>query len=642
MRVRVIRGVPPLALLLLALPPSVAHADDLPAGPITVSTETLGFGRDIGFRGPDDAVTLTLPVPAGLSPDTLQATIQPPGNLDSGWIDVLSDGVILQRIPIDTGTLAAPLSVPLDRVPVRGGAATVTLHTVLDPVGETCPAGWTGRALALLDTRIGYSGTVLDPRTVAEFVPPILERVELYLPEQPTAAESAAAASLTTTIGSRYTGRAPDFVVLPSPPAPGVDGGAFTRRIVVDEDDAPARLRVLPGQATPTLEVTGPAAGLAEQVRALRSTLSTLAVQDSVTLGGDAPVSRLASTDLTFSDLGIGTPSASAVGVAAVDFGIDQSRIGRRVHDVKLDLSGVYTPATSVRTSILTVSVGGRVVDSWPADASGRIDRTIAVPDDLLSRVTPVTVSLQTSGGTNECGREQPVTVRLDSTSRVLSAPAGAGADFAALPQAFLPDMQVATATASLGDTARAVGILADLQALSTAPLVPEWVSLDDAVTGDKPAIIVSPDAPPTGLPLPLTLTGGRTLTLTGTDGGTGTVTFPADIGFASLQVFDDRGRTVLVASSTTSAPELDRTLAWLRAEPGRWASLSGNIVFTAPGQEPVTLASATVATGAATESDDSGAVARLLTIGGALVVVGLLVAGIVALVRRGQHRPRS
>lgn len=638
--VRVIRCLPPVVLFLMVLSPSAAHADELPTGPITVSAETLGFGTDIGFRGHDDTLTLTLPVAAGLVPQALDTTVQPPGDLAGGRIDVLADGVVLQRIPLATDAVSTPLSIPLDRVPVRNGAATVTLHTVLRPAGEICPTDWTGRALTLLDTRIRYAGTPRDPATVAEFLPPILDRVELYLPEQPTVAESAAAASLTTAIGSRYAGRAPEFVVLPSPPAATVGGGTFTRRIVVDENDAPARIRVLPAQATPTLELTGPAAGLAEQVRALRSDLSTLAVQETATLGGVAAVPQLASDDLTFDALGIGTPSATAVGVATVEFGVDQSRIGRRVHDVRLDLSGVYTPATSVRTGIVTVSVGDRVVDSWPADASGVIDRTVAVPDDLLTRVTPVSVSLQTSGGTSRCGLEQPVTVRLDSASRVHTAAAGTGTDFAALPQSLLPDVQVATATASLADTARAVGLLADLQALSAAPLIPEWVSVDAAVTGDKPAVIVQAEAPPTGLDLPLTLTGGRTLTLSDPNGDAGTVTFPADLDFASVQVLEDRGRTVLVASATSTAAELDRTLAWLRAEPGRWAGLAGDIVFTTPDRDPVVLSTASTPGTEAADSDDAGTVTQVLTIGGVLAAAGLLVAGIVAVVRRGRHTP--
>jgi len=638
--VRVIRCIPPLALILVALSPAVAHADRS-ADSITVSADTLGFGDHIGFRGHDDTVTLTLPVPAGLTPRALDATVQPPGDLARGRIDVLSDGVVQQRIPLDADAVAAPLTIPLDLVPVRDGAATVTLHTALYPIGETCPADWTGRALALLDPRIRYDGTPRDPATVGEFLPPILERIELYLPEQPTAAESAAAASLTTAIGSRYSGREPEFVVLPAPPAATDDAGAFTRRIVIHQNDATAQARVLPAQTTPTLELTGSAAGLADQVRGLRSDLSVLAVQETATLGGTAVVPQLATTDLAFDELGIGAPSATAVGVATVEFGVDQSRIGRRVHDLRLELSGVYTPTTSVRTGIVTVSVGDRVVDSWPADDTGRIDRTVSVPDALLSRVTPVTVSLQTSGGTTQCGLEQPVTIRFDGTSRVITAPAGAGVDFAALPHSLLPDVQVATATASLADTARAVGILADLQALSGAPLIPEWVSVDAAVTGDKPAIIVSPDTVPTGLNLPLTLTGGRALTVTDDTGRTGTVTFPSDVRFASLQVLEDSGRTVLVASATTPAAELDRTLSWLRAEPGRWATLTGDVVFTAPGQEPMVLTAATTATAADTASDDLGIVGRMLTIGGVLAAAGLLVGGIVAFACRGHRSPR-
>jgi len=643
--VHAIRCLLPLMLLLVVLSPFTAHADERPSQPVPVSSRALGFGDEIGFRGHHDTVTLTMPVPDGLALSTLETAVQLPGDLARGRLDVLSDGVVLQRIPLPTDVVSVPLSIPLDRIPVRNGAATLTLSVTLYPIGETCPTDWTGRSVTLLDPRVVYTGTDRAPTTVAEFMPPILERVELALPDEPTAAESGAAVSLTTAIGARYTGRAPEIVVVPPAPNSASDGGVFTRRIVIRENDETPQVRVLPDQATPTLEVTGTAAGLAEQIRALRNDLSALAVQDTVTFDGAAVVAHLAATDLTFDEVGIGTASATSIGVATVEFGVDQTRIGGRVHDLRLELRGVYTPASAVRTGIVTVAVGGRVIDSWPADSSGVIDRTVVVPDDVLTRVVPVTVSLQTSGDSAGCGLDQPVTIQLDGDSRVVSAAntTGTGADFTDLPQGLLPDVQVAADGTGRADTGRAVELLAELQALSTVPLNPEWVAMDDALTGEVPAVIVSARTLPQGLDLPLTLTGGRTLSLTVPEGPAGTVTFPTDVDFASLQVLEDRDRLVLVASATSAASELDRTLAWLSAEPGRWDALTGDVVFTAPDQEPIVVATTTATATANSDTDDPVTVERIMVLGGILVAAGLIVAAMITGGRRlrsGRTRP--
>ncbi|MGN0123269.1 MAG: hypothetical protein ACI38R_08560, partial [Rhodococcus sp. (in: high G+C Gram-positive bacteria)] len=197
----------------------------------------------------------------------------------------------------------------------------------------------------------------------------------------------------------------------------------------------------------------------------------------------------------------------------------------------------------------------------------------------------------------------------------------------------------------TLVDVGRAVELVAGLQSLTTRPLDPTWVSIDDALTSSAPALVVAANGVlPERLQseLPLVRTEDRRFEVRNADGESTSLTFGTEVDFASLQVVRDDGRTVLVATSTDVPEELDRTIDWLSAEPGRWFELDGSVLFTAPDRDPIALVDPQTQDRDvdAASSGTNSTVTAVVVAGVALLVVGAAGAAVWAITRR--RRPQS
>ncbi|QNG20192.1 hypothetical protein G4H71_13440 [Rhodococcus triatomae] len=638
-----------VAVLAMAMfggvPASHAQEPEPAAGLVVLGSRALGFGEDVPFRGNHDEVTVTVPVPTGLTPRSLDAVVEMPADVQRGWIDVESDGRTLARIDLPGAPATdAPVSIPLDGATVDRNAVAVTLRITLVPLEAICPQDWFGRSVTLRDTRVVYDGTPTDPTVIADFLPPVLERLDVYVPESPTDAESAAALALSTAIVAYYGAQPVQVRVRPLPgttTTPTEADGPFERSVVVRET-GDAATELVPAPAGPgALVLTGDDRTLMDQARLVTSHVSSVAVDARAIAGAMDRPPQLAPDSTTLGGLGLGTLTARGVGQVQVELTIDQSRLGRASGNLRIHLQGNYSPPPDNQSGLLTVSIGDQVLDSWPADDTGTIDRWIDVPDEDLGRYTTLDVTLQNTGGTNQCGLEQPSTLTIFPQSEVSSsATPGNPSGFQALPQALLPAVQVAGTVGGFDDTARAVAILTGLQSLTTVSLDPEWVPVDEAVSSGAPAVLVVADgALPEGVNPPLTETDGVTLELASpTADGSTTLTLGSQTNFAALQAWVDNGREVLLAGSTADPAELDRTLRWLAADPDRWAGLSGDVLFTAEGRDPVDLSLPPDSSQQPSESLPGVAVAVLYT-AGALAVIGVILAVVAATrPRRSPH----
>ncbi|WP_308257075.1 hypothetical protein [Rhodococcus sp. DMU2021] len=642
------------ASMTLCANPLTAAAQDLepteptPPGEVAFPTRKLGLGPNIEFRGNSDVVTLAFPVPAGNTPAFLDTTAELPTNVARGWIDVVSDGRLLTRVELPPGGAIVPLSIPLAGAKVENGAAVVSLDLHLVAVDNICPDDWTLGSVRLRDGLVRYAGTPAAPQAVADYLPPVLDRLELYLAEDPTDAEAGVALDLAATVSARYPGRQVpvDVRELPANGLPPAADTPLVRQIVVSEGDQTGAEVVPVPDGPPALYVRGDAQTLLDQVGLVNSILSGLAVGSDVAVGTFDVPPILAPDSTTLYDLRVSDLETSGLGLADVHLFLDQTEFGRPVRDVRIDLQGTYTPLPATQGGSITVSVGDIMLDSWAADASGVIDRVVTVPNSALGRLTDISVELRTTGAQQQCGLQQPVTLRIDGDSRVFSTladpPLPVG--FPSLPQTLMPKVDVATSDRSLVDVARAVELVAGLQSLTSRPLDPEWVTIDEALASSGPAVIVAANGLlPEDLQsqLPLVRTEDRRFEVRNADGESTSLTFGTEVDFASLQVVRDDGRTVLVATSTGAPEELDRTLDWLAAEPGRWFELEGSVLFTAPDREPITLIDPRTrddVDAASSESDST--VTAVVVAGVVLLVVGAAGAAVWSLTRR--RRPQS
>ncbi|MGB3482383.1 MAG: hypothetical protein WBB07_09235 [Mycobacterium sp.] len=563
-----------------------------------LSLDALGSDSTIPFYGAQGITSLTLPVPQGLTPASLDVVVEVPVNMARGTLTVMQEDRALARVPLSVDD-RVPLSIPLTGVMVADNAVTVTLRSYLVPIEGYCldPSN----PLRLVNANIRYEGVEIAPRTVADFLPPVLQQLDLFLPDEPTRAESDAALRLSTAIVARY-GQQNTLVTLTAmadgqevPAGPSLP---FQRRVVIREGNDTG-VRLTDGPGVPTLLITGPAEELGNQARLLASDLGRLALSSSAVVGPLRPRPLLPPDVTALRDLG--QQGVTAVALAPqVNIALDQTRLGRAAHNMRVHLLGSYTPLPSTVGGQLVANVGGQTIDRWQVDSTGVIDRWVTVPDRLLQRYTNLGVALNITGNTGQCGEFQPITLTIDGDSPVQSTRANppVPAGFQSLPQALMPRVEVGISD-DFDDTRRAVAILAGLQRLSALPIDTAVVSVEEALASQNPAVVVEA-ASWTHEDVTLPVAGNTDGVITvenvngdgDVDGGgeTGTLTLDPSVSFGSLQVVYTNNRSVLVATSNSAPAQLDQLLNWLDTDPERWARLRGDALIAAPDRTPVVV----------------------------------------------------
>ncbi|MDF2825004.1 MAG: hypothetical protein K0R68_2412, partial [Mycobacterium sp.] len=434
-------------------------------------------------------------------------------------------------------------------------------------------------------------GAERPPSTVAEFLPPVLQRLDLFLPAEPTRAESDAAIRMSTAVVARYGQQNPVVTVTPLPEGQDVPTGPslpFERRVVISETDQ-AGVSLSEGPGVPALLISGPAAELTNQTRLLSSDLGRLAMSSKAVVGPLRSSPQLPPDTTTLR--GLGQPGATATALAPqVNIALDQTRLGRPAHDMRVQLKGSYTPLPDSIGGQLVAQIGGETIDRWAVDSSGTIDRWVTVPDRLLQRYTNLGVALNITGNVGSCGEFQPVTLTIDGDSPVESSratpPVPGG--FQSLPQALMPRVDVGIAE-GFDDTRRAVGLLVGLQRLSALPIDTSVVAVQEALDSPNPAVLIEASSwTHDDVTLPIASNSDGEITVQNVDGSgeSSTLTLDPALGFGSLQALYSNNRALLVATSNGAPSQLDILLNWLDTDPERWARLTGDALISAPPEE--------------------------------------------------------
>lgn len=613
--------------LLVVLPtPVPANSEPVAAAP-TLSLAALGSSSFMTFYGQASEQTITLPVQPGLVPRELTATVWAPVDVRSATLTVTQDDRVLSRVELPRES-PAPVSIPLAGAVVYDNAVTITLSAYLLPLEGYCLDAT--NPLRLNDIAMGFDGIERAPETVADFLPPVLRRLTVFTPATPSRAESDTAVKLTSAIVSHYGQQYTDVELeaLPDgttvPPGPALP---LERQLVVKE--APqSELKLQPSTGIPSLLISGTPSDLGNQARLLSSDLSRLALSSGAAVGPLQSTPVLPGDHTTLRD--IGQREVSSVSLAPrVTIGIDQTRFGRSVHGVRVNLKGSYTPLPNTIGGQLVALVGDQTIDRWNVDANGVIDRWVDIPDDVLQRYTSITVAVDITGNTGRCGEFQPLTLVIDDASPVESThavpPVPTG--FQSLPQAMMPNVAIGLGSDAFADTGRAMKLVTGLQRVSAMPFNTTVVSADEALAASGPAIIVSPgDWPHQDLRLPVTGSSDQVDTIEGfdDDGNETTLTLQPGFRFGSLQTVFDGNRQLLVATSTGAPQLLDGLLDWLNGDIRRWSRLDGVAILAPPDRPPVIVAAPDERRQAAATASTKGPGSTWWYVGGG--VLGLLV----------------
>lgn len=202
------------------------------------------------------------------------------------------------------------------------------------------------------------------------------------------------------------------------------------------------------------------------------------------------------------------------------------------------------------------------------------------------------------------------------------------------MPQALMPRTQLAWTTGDVPDVARAVSIMTTMQRLSAIPLGVDVVSMADAASSTQPAVLIAADGQglPDGVALPVTQKSG-TVTVRTSSGTSSRVTLNPGVSFGSLQVTRSGDRSVMVATSTNDAADLDGLLRWF-SDTDNASNANGDAVLQISGREPITVDATANGHDAASNTHPLGWLVVVCVLLGA-VILFLIVAAALRLLRR-------
>ncbi len=607
----------------------------------TLSLVDLGSTANGSFFSSNQGTTvgtLTFPVPQGLAPVAVNATIETPIELRYASLAVTQNGRTISRLGLPL-TDRAPVAIPLAGAEVVGNAVTVSLTVTALPIDNYC---WDFRnPLRLVDGVVTFAGVEVAPTTVAGFLPPVLRKLTIALPPKPSQSESNAAIQLAAAIERRYGSQNPGVFIVPVDPTTGALGPSapLERQILIKEGPATG-LSLQPSTTDmPALLVSGQGDALANQVRLLGDTLVAYALStDTVVTGPLRDPQDFLGDPTTLAQLRqAGLTSMGIWPEVAID--MSQARFGHSLGTVRVHLIGSHTPMPNNFGGEVTATVGDQILGRWPVEATGTIDHWLDIPSGLLTRITTLRVAVHTTtADAGRCGEYVPMTLRIDPNTEIVTSPMtpSVSLGFGSLPQALMPRIQIGVSDDAFGDTVRATQIVTGLQHMSAVPLDTTVTGLKQAIDSHQPAIIISAGSWPIPTITAPFDTDQNNVTVWGTDPDhkAATLTLNPMTQFGSLQTVFDGQRPILIATSNKAPAQLDELLRWLSAKPERWDGLTGQAVVSTPGSEPIMVSNPSVGVAALPGPSAAGSsrawqwwlaggLAAVAAVGGVIVFVG-------------------
>ena len=169
----------------------------------TLNLTALGADPDISLYGLQGTQTVTVPVPNGLTPGALTADVELPPYVQGGTLIVTQGGRTLSRVELLQAE-STPVSIPLTGARVVDDAVTFT--AAQQAVARRRATACTTRRFRCSSPtpRSTYTGTEAPPTVVADFLPPVLQRMTIFIPRTPSPAESDAAVRADDSRGREY------------------------------------------------------------------------------------------------------------------------------------------------------------------------------------------------------------------------------------------------------------------------------------------------------------------------------------------------------------------------------------------------------------------------------------------------------
>lgn len=569
------------------------NADPPPPATVRLDWPALGLKPEV-YLSADSPTDLAIPVPPGLSPTRVQGVIHAPINIDAGFLEISDgDGKFLGTVglpPKAAAQATTPFDVDITGARVR--SSTIDLSFTVRPLNNA--AGFCGplQQLFLSDLGTVFAGTEAPATTIANFFPPVLERVTMYAPADADAAEQQTALTLVTTLARLYNIQPMAITVVPQPRGAAPPPATQLARAVVVEAGGPAGLTVeRAGSPDAYLRISGSGDELSAQASLLVNQLQSLAQTRASRVDQPGSETPLSGDTLTFSQLKL-SGKTDVLRTGSLTVGVDRSALGAgRVDSVQVHLLADYTPVPKDDAASVVIRSNGIVVYRTALDNTGVLDATFDLERPAFGQGVNLDFAF-TYSPHEACGPlTAPISFQVDPRSTLTMQRGGPPLNgFGAFPSEFSPGFMVAldgSGPDQLSYAARVVGAIARL---TSTQLTPEVVDLQTAADSDTGALIVanSKTIEQTTLNPPL-----------GGDGTAVDVALPTELraniedGLGSIQAFADqpRNRSVVLVTSTASWSLVDPLFDYLDGLDGGWSALTGDVLAAGEARVPTNVA---------------------------------------------------
>jgi hypothetical protein len=556
-----------------------------------------GTAATLTLSSTDESTEFDLPIPGGLQPVELRGMFDPKGESAAATLAAKIGGRDFtlnapDRLPVaftfDLGGLQAPKKI----ASTMAGAFELKAESDLE-----CPRITTQPA-QISDLVLVLAGDTAAPNSVAEFLPPILDRVVIDVPEPITSDIAEGVLKLTARLVSRYSDQPVAVVVRSSKTAPALQTEPFTRHF---------RLVEAPQSATSSIKLAKPTDANTDTVLELRGTgnafggaaefigsqaFTTSFTNEVVFKAGkkaDAKKARAKQFRVNLDQLRRGT-SAQGVNRAKVQFSARQSDVGGPSVRMTLRITGrVIAISGPTRKATVRLSANGRALASKDVALGDGFTLTGAIEPRVVTRENQVVVEsdaiLDGSGvSSSKCTAGAVIRLELDANS-VVSSEAGVAveAGFDRFPQAFHDGFDVAMSPMNIDELGAASYIVAGLQEHAQPMLNPSVV---DWPTGPvkNPSLLVGGTVAqvqrlrPPLVPGPLTIESDGAGVGAVASGGT-----PQTL--TALEAFETKGVDQLLLATSAKTSELSKLADKVRALQGGWTRLSGDVYVLADGE---------------------------------------------------------
>lgn len=520
-------------------------------GQWVVPYHLLGQGESIRLIGQTSQRDVFIPVPQGMDAEELVAYPVVSPDIIDGFLEVRSGDrlLALYDIPFEQ----AQIRIPLQNAIVQDQVLQLSLVARLRSADDICETQLAGGWLNLLAPTFALTNTASAPRSIESFFPPLLSRLRVFVPEQPTEAEAEVALKLATTITAQYPGQQLDVSLETLGDAPISGGDAFHERTIVIQQGPDDGIRLQEnGTAMPILFLSGSAESLRQQgqVFAERNLSALMIAREANVLLFNVPEGELG-TRFTFDELGIRNRQISGMGRLEERYFLSQGDFGSSVLFNAARLSGVYTPIQDGSQATLSVLFNATLLRAEPLDATGEFDLLVPIPRNLMQRDNELLLRVDYTPREGLCTiGMQPITLELNGNSYIqVTRGESLAPGFERFPQAITGGVTIAFETLELESLNSAVLALVELQRLTDTPIALQVRPWQDALDSREPLLLIGTREAVHGLEPPISAEGASVVSLE--DGEV--MRLELDQIPADLQAFESDGRNVLLMTGPDS-----------------------------------------------------------------------------------------